>query len=63
MKEFAQSMLHILGLGEDDEFISQKRSIYHFYRDKNSGIIGFLKKWKKWKIYMLVDTEVESAQS
>ena len=50
-------------LGEDDEFIVQKRSIYHFYRDKNSGIFGFFKKWKKWKIYMLVDTEVESAQS
>ena len=50
-------------LGEDDEFIVQKRSIYHFYRDKNSGIFGFFRKWKKWKIYMLVDTEVESAQS
>ena len=49
-------------LGEDDEFIVQKRSIYHFYRDKNSGIFGFFKKWRKWKIYMLVDTEVESAQ-
>tara|TARA_Y100001970_G_C13876762_1_gene671795 strand:+ start:190 stop:702 length:513 start_codon:yes stop_codon:yes gene_type:complete len=46
-------------LGDSDEFISQKRSVYHFYRAKNSGIIGFFKKWEKWKIYMLVDVEVE----
>ena len=50
-------------LGGNDEFISQKRSIYHFYRDKNSGIFRFFRKWKKWKIYMLVDTEVESTGS
>ena len=47
-------------LGDSDEFISQKRSVYHLYRGKNSGIIGLLKKWKKWKIYMIVDVEVES---
>ena len=47
-------------IGENAELISQKRSVYHFYRDKNSGVIGFLKKWKKWKIYMIVDVEVES---
>ena len=50
-------------LGGNDEFISQKRSIYHFYRNKNSGIFRFFRKWKKWKIYMLVDTEVESNES
>ena len=50
-------------LGGNDEFISQKRSIYHFYRNKNSGIFRFFRKWKKWKIYMLVDTEVESTES
>ena len=47
-------------IGENEELISQKRSVYHFYRDKNSGVIGFLKKWKKWKIYMIVDVEVDS---
>jgi len=47
-------------IGENEELISQKRSVYHFYRDKYSGVIGFLKKWKKWKIYMIVDVEVDS---
>ena len=47
-------------MGEDEELISQKRSIYHFYRVKKSGIIRFFKKWKKWKIYMIVDVEAES---
>ena len=50
-------------LGANDEFISQKRSIYHFYRDKYSGIFRLFRKWKKWKIYMLVDTEIESTGS
>ena len=31
-------------IGENEELISQKRSVYHLYRGKNSGIIGLFKK-------------------
>jgi len=47
-------------LGDDDKLISKRRSIYHFYRYKNSWIKRFIKKWKEWKIYMVVDVDIES---
>jgi len=47
-------------IGDNDQLINQRRSIYHFYRYKNSGIMRLIKRWKEWKIYMVVDVDLES---
>ena len=45
---------------EDGEVINKARTLYHLYRYKNTGVLKFLNKWKPWKIYMVLDLDLES---
>ena len=46
-------------IGNSNTILSKGRSLYHFYRDKNVYPYRLLKKWKKWKIYMITDLPIE----
>ena len=45
-------------LNKDDIPVNQARAAYHFYRDKTKKLFGFWEKWSKWKIYMVVDLDL-----
>ena len=47
-------------LNEDGDVINKARTLYHLYRYKNTGVLRFLNKWKPWKIYMVLDLDLES---
>ena len=47
-------------LDDGGRVISRGRSLYHFYRGENSYPYRIIKRWKKWKIYMITDLALEN---
>ena len=47
-------------LNEKGEVLGTGRALYHFVRHKYSGLYRFIKKWKKWQIYMITDLDIDS---
>ena len=47
-------------LDKNGELVNKARTLYHFYRYKNTGVLRFFSKWRPWKIYMVLDLDIES---